>query len=217
MLPSALLSCALFTAFACAQNPFSFATLPQSIPVGQQFNITWIPTTGATDTITLVLRQGNPLLLDTVGIIAANLPNTGFYLWTPSSWLVNGPQYALEIISENNTGIRNYSGQFAISSQNTAIPGYTPSATPSLPSSSSLSSESSASFLSVTSASTSQSSVLTTESPVVRTSTKTATRTTKSAVATTTVSSYQTETGSGSVSKVSSALLIVLAWMVITM
>jgi len=64
------LSIALFTAFAAAQNPFNFVSLPQSIPVGTPFNITWAPSTGTVDTVTLVLRQGNANNLATIQTIA---------------------------------------------------------------------------------------------------------------------------------------------------
>lgn len=59
-----------FATLALAQNPFSFTTLPTSIPVGTPFNITWSPSTGTTDTVTLLLRQGDPNALVTVETIA---------------------------------------------------------------------------------------------------------------------------------------------------
>ena len=64
------LSMVLFTAFAAAQNPFSFVSLPQSIPVGSPFNITWSPSTGTVDTVTLILRQGDANDLATIQTIA---------------------------------------------------------------------------------------------------------------------------------------------------
>lgn len=138
------LSMVLFTAFAAAQNPFSFVSLPQSIPVGSPFNITWSPSTGTVDTVTLILRQGDANDLATIQTIActyssppsspcprlkipkpnpdcpANIQNTGSYLWTPSPSLVNGPLYAFQIVDDGNTDIVNYSGLFAISSPNTS-------------------------------------------------------------------------------------------------
>ncbi|RDW60208.1 hypothetical protein BP5796_11814 [Coleophoma crateriformis] len=117
----------LFAALAsivAAQNPFTFTTLT-SVTAGQQFNITWAPSTGTTDTVSLVLRQGNSANLDTVETIAAGIQNTGFYLWTPSTTLVNGPDYAFEIVDDGNTAIVNYSNQFSISSPNTVTPSTT--------------------------------------------------------------------------------------------
>jgi hypothetical protein len=65
----------LFTAFAslvAAQNPFSFVTLPASIKTGEPFEITWSPSTGTVDTVTLILRQGDPDHLATVITIAGS-------------------------------------------------------------------------------------------------------------------------------------------------
>lgn len=64
------LSIVFFAAFVVAQNPFSLAPLPQSIPVGTPFNITWLPSTGTVDTVTLVLRQGPQDDLATIQTIA---------------------------------------------------------------------------------------------------------------------------------------------------
>ncbi|PVH84284.1 hypothetical protein DL98DRAFT_512665 [Cadophora sp. DSE1049] len=109
---------AAVAALASAQNPFSFTSLT-SITAGEPFNITWAPSTGTTDTVSLVLRQGESTDLDTVETIASNIQNTGSYLWTPSTSIVNGAGYAFQIIDDGNTDIVNYSGQFSISSTNT--------------------------------------------------------------------------------------------------
>jgi len=61
---------ATLVSLASAQNPFSINPLPQSISVGTPFNITWAPSTGATDTVSLLLRQGDPSHLATVATIA---------------------------------------------------------------------------------------------------------------------------------------------------
>merc|ERR1712000_492239 len=90
-----------------------------SITAGTPFNITWAPSTGTTDTVSLVLRQGESTDLDTVETIASNIQNTGSYLWTPSTSLTNGAGYAFQIIDDGNTDIVNYSNQFSISSTNT--------------------------------------------------------------------------------------------------
>ncbi|KAK0103331.1 hypothetical protein ONS95_005360 [Cadophora gregata] len=108
-------------ALASAQNPFTFTSLT-SIKAGEPFNITWAPSTGTTDTISLVLRQGESTDLDTVETIASKIQNTGSYLWTPSTTLVNGAGYAFQIIDDGNTAIVNYSNQFSISSTNTVTP-----------------------------------------------------------------------------------------------
>ncbi|KAH7354735.1 Ser-Thr-rich glycosyl-phosphatidyl-inositol-anchored membrane family-domain-containing protein [Rhexocercosporidium sp. MPI-PUGE-AT-0058] len=115
---STTLILAAVAALASAQNPFTFTTLT-SITAGTPFNITWAPSTGTTDTVSLVLRQGESTSLDTVQTIASKIQNTGSYLWTPPTSLVNGPNYAFQIIDDGNTAIVNYSNQFSISSTNT--------------------------------------------------------------------------------------------------
>lgn len=67
-------------ALARAQNAFSFTTLT-SVTAGTPFNITWVPSTGTQDTVTLVLRQGDSKDLATTQTIAARVPNSGSYLW----------------------------------------------------------------------------------------------------------------------------------------
>ncbi len=144
-LPASLVI-ATFSALAAAQNPFTFTTLT-SITAGTPFNITWAPSTGTVQTVTLVLRQGDPTHLNTIetiacmslfhfpkipyiaksgqskanstGPLAASIQNTGSYLWTPPTTLVAGTGYAFEIIDDLNTAIVNYSNQFSIISTNT--------------------------------------------------------------------------------------------------
>jgi hypothetical protein len=64
-----LLAAAFLAGIASAQNPFSFTTL-STVTAGTPFNITWSPSTGTTDTVTLELRQGDPAHLTTVETIA---------------------------------------------------------------------------------------------------------------------------------------------------
>jgi hypothetical protein len=66
---SLLAAAAFLAGLASAQNPFSFTTLT-TVTAGTPFNITWSPSTGTTDTVTLVLRQGDPSHLATVETIA---------------------------------------------------------------------------------------------------------------------------------------------------
>jgi hypothetical protein len=68
-----LLAAAFLAGIASAQNPFSFTTL-STVTAGTPFNITWSPSTGTTDTITLLLRQGDPAHLTTIATIACLLP-----------------------------------------------------------------------------------------------------------------------------------------------
>lgn len=66
---------ALVTAVT-AQNAFTLPAIG-SITAGQSFTITWTPTTGATDTVTLLLvqDQGNSAALVTVATITCTYPS----------------------------------------------------------------------------------------------------------------------------------------------
>ena len=172
------------TSLVSAQNPFNFLTTPV-VKVGTPFNITWSPSTGTTDTITLLLRQGNPNALTNVETIActspipflsplllpkvpnpslpASIQNTGSYLWTPGPELVNGPLYAFEIVDDGNKYITNYSQQFAISSPNTISSSFAAASTSLSPSQSSeLKSSSTATTTGVSSTSTGTGALLST-------------------------------------------------------
>ncbi|KAH8747270.1 Ser-Thr-rich glycosyl-phosphatidyl-inositol-anchored membrane family-domain-containing protein [Hyaloscypha finlandica] len=109
---------ATLAALTSAQNPFTFTTLT-SITAGTSINITWAPSTGTVDTITLLLRQGDPTHLSTIATIAPSIQNSGSFLWTPPTTLVAGTGYAFEIVDDGNTAITNYSNQFSVISTNT--------------------------------------------------------------------------------------------------
>lgn len=56
-----------------AQNPFTFNNAIGTIAVGQAFNVTWSPSTGTQDTVSLILREGESTDLVTVLTIACEL------------------------------------------------------------------------------------------------------------------------------------------------
>jgi len=97
-------------AFAFAENTFTSITASTNLSPGQPFVITW--TTDSSPTVTLTLRQGDALDLETVGTIAVNIPNTGTYTWYPDSTPPAGTDYALEITGSD--GDPNYSHYFGI-------------------------------------------------------------------------------------------------------
>jgi len=66
---STYVAIATLAVLTSAQNPFTFTTLT-SITAGTPINITWAPSTGTVDTITLLLRQGDPTHLSTIATIA---------------------------------------------------------------------------------------------------------------------------------------------------
>ncbi|CAL3966282.1 hypothetical protein PZA11_002983 [Diplocarpon coronariae] len=185
-----------WAALAAAQNPFTFNEL-DSVTAGQPFTITWAPSTGSVDTVTLLLRQGDSDNLSTVETIASNVKNTGSYVWTPSTSLVNGDGYAFEIVDDGNTDIVNYSKQFSIVSTNTVSsvrPSSTTAESSASATSASTTSESSASSSASTSASTSASS----SSSESATSTQSRTRTSASTETETASRTATSSSGTGS-------------------
>jgi len=62
--------------FTFAQNPFLYnAGDLTSLTAGSTFTIQWAPSTGTTDTVTLLLRQGDPSSLVTVLTVAGTIPS----------------------------------------------------------------------------------------------------------------------------------------------
>ncbi len=62
------------TAMASAQNMFTMATIPTSIPVGSTFNITWEPSTQGTVSLLLVQASSpGSTLVHPVSTIAGKL------------------------------------------------------------------------------------------------------------------------------------------------
>jgi hypothetical protein len=126
----------LLAAFASAQNPFAF-TSPKSVITGIPINITWAPSPGTVDTVTLLLWRGNSTQLSAIATIActplpllqlpnnaltiykASIQNAGTYQWTPPNTLVAGTGYAFEIVDDRSTFITSFSDQFAVISRTT--------------------------------------------------------------------------------------------------
>ena len=87
--------------------------LPQIVPAGTPFEITWDPTT--TNTVSLVLLRGPSTNVVPLYAIVEGIANTGSYSWTPSTDLeADVTHYGLEIIDDVN-GQYQYSTQFGIS------------------------------------------------------------------------------------------------------
>lgn len=126
--------CAGFAAVASAVAVAEQATTNMANPItapvsgavlksGQAYTVTWSPTAG--DIVTLVLRKGkDPKSLDTLEVIAANLPNNGAFIWVPSERLAGAVDYAIHILSKD-PDTSNYSAQFKIDSNGPGIKGTT--------------------------------------------------------------------------------------------
>lgn len=112
-------------------NPTKTPALNQILPVGRPFSITWTPTT--TGTITINLLRGPSDNVVYLATIVDKIPNTGSYLWTPSTALTGDvTHYGIELI-DDATGAYQYTPQFGISNTgvmgSTTPPGFTASST----------------------------------------------------------------------------------------
>jgi hypothetical protein len=108
---STLLAAAL--ALVAAEAKIAFTKVPgSSVTVGTSFTLEW---DGAEDDapVTITLKQGDPNDLTTVSLLTGNATG-GSYSWTPSSDLVDGDNYALEISQGTGFDESNYSGEFSV-------------------------------------------------------------------------------------------------------
>ena len=83
------------------------------VPAGQQFSITWEPTTSKCETVDLVLLKGPSTNAVYYSTIVENYTNNGSFAWTPSKDLA--PQtvgYGIQLICDG-TGV--YQCEFALS------------------------------------------------------------------------------------------------------
>ncbi|KAI5810773.1 Ser-Thr-rich glycosyl-phosphatidyl-inositol-anchored membrane family-domain-containing protein [Pyronema omphalodes] len=104
-------------------NPISAPLSQVKLTAGKPFTIEWLPTAG--NQVTLVLRKGKDVKsLDTLEVIAKDLPNNGAFIWVPSPQLKGDVDYAIQIWSKN-PDTSNYSAQFVIDSNGPGIQGTT--------------------------------------------------------------------------------------------
>ncbi|MCJ1358741.1 MAG: hypothetical protein MMC33_008741 [Icmadophila ericetorum] len=98
-------------------NPISKPGLNEIVPAGKPYTITWDPTTQGT--VTIVLLRGPSTNIKPLYPIVEKIPNTGTYVWTPSTSLqADTTHYGIQLI-DDATGAYQYSTQFGIS--NTAV------------------------------------------------------------------------------------------------
>jgi hypothetical protein len=120
-------------------NPIYTPGLNDVVPVGQEYGITWQPTTEGT--VTLLLLKGPADNLEVLYPIVEKIPNSGNYFWVPSTKLEPGDTgYGIQLIVDSN-GQYQWSTQFGISnpdwqpSASSAAPsGYAPSSSSAAPS-----------------------------------------------------------------------------------
>ncbi|KAK3066652.1 hypothetical protein LTR53_016915 [Teratosphaeriaceae sp. CCFEE 6253] len=102
-------------------NPIYQPGLNSIVPVGENFTVTWDPTT--LGTVTLVLLKGPSTNAVPQYAIAEKIPNSGSYIWFPSTDLApDDTGYGIQLI-DDKTGAYQYTTQFGISN-----PDYNPAA-----------------------------------------------------------------------------------------
>ncbi|EEP76723.1 predicted protein [Uncinocarpus reesii 1704] len=116
-----LLAGAALVASTAAQARLAFTSFPSNVQVGKPVVVTWsggIPT----KPVTITLRKGPSDDLKDVAVLTSTATG-GTFTWTPSSSLVDGPDYALQISQGSEI---NYTNLFPITGgSGTALPSTT--------------------------------------------------------------------------------------------
>ncbi|KAF7719883.1 Uncharacterized protein PECH_000948 [Penicillium ucsense] len=98
-------------------NPVRSPSLNQLVPEGKPFTIKWDATLGKT--VSIVLLRGPSNNVQPLETLAESIPNTGSYMWTPSTSLTpDVTHYGLLIVVEDagaHHGAYQWSTQFGIS------------------------------------------------------------------------------------------------------
>ncbi|EFW13781.1 hypothetical protein CPSG_09648 [Coccidioides posadasii str. Silveira] len=107
-----LLAAAALIASTVAQGELAFTSFPSDVQVGKPVTVTWA-VGDATKPVTIKSRKGTI-------VMTCSSATGGSYTWTPSSSLVDGDDYALQI---NQGSDINYTNLFSISGgSGSAIP-----------------------------------------------------------------------------------------------
>jgi hypothetical protein len=102
-------------------NPIAQPGLNTIVPVGEDFQISWDPTTKGT--VSLILLKGPAENLQFVEAIAEMIPNSGSYSWKPETSLVaseGAKGYGIQLI-DDATGQYQYTTQFGISNDSPVV------------------------------------------------------------------------------------------------
>ncbi|KAF3481994.1 extracellular matrix protein [Arthroderma uncinatum] len=104
-----LLAGAALVASVVAQGQIAFTSFPSNLVAGKPFEVKW--TGGAPGApVTITLRKGPSDDLKDVAVLTSSATG-GSYTFTPSTSLVSGPDYALQITQGSQI---NYTGLFSI-------------------------------------------------------------------------------------------------------
>ncbi|PLN75368.1 Ser-Thr-rich glycosyl-phosphatidyl-inositol-anchored membrane family-domain-containing protein [Aspergillus taichungensis] len=103
---------ALAAAAANKDNSFNIPNDGYSFKAGEPTTLSWDPTTEGT--VTLKLQWGAVLTPDSGKEIAASIPNSGKFTWNVPEDLESQPDYAIEIISDDDAEKVNYLPRFTV-------------------------------------------------------------------------------------------------------
>ncbi|OAX78793.1 hypothetical protein ACJ72_06894 [Emergomyces africanus] len=164
----------LFAVFVAAQksleNAFNVPPGGYNFAAGKTTLLSWNPSTEGP--VTLKLQKGSDITPSSGIIIAANIPNSGSYPFTPDANLGPGSDYTIQIIDDADPDIFNFTPMFGISGTTGTASSLTP--TDSVASNSGSSTQSTTTTASSSSASTTTTATESTESSSSRTTRPTA-------------------------------------------
>ncbi|KAK4560844.1 hypothetical protein LTR86_005424 [Recurvomyces mirabilis] len=109
MFTKTLIASALASLVAAQSTVLTFTHVPNPITDGQAQAITY-STNDTTTPVTIILRKGVQTDLQTISTLTTTA-TSGQYIWTPSTSLANGVDYALQIVQGSQF---NYFGPFTI-------------------------------------------------------------------------------------------------------
>ncbi|EEP76955.1 predicted protein [Uncinocarpus reesii 1704] len=93
-------------------NPIALPGLAEQVPAGQEYTITWTPTSPGP--VSIQLLRGPSENVVPIQVLTPSTPNTGSFKWTPSLSLeADVSRYGLLIVDET-TGEYQWSTQFGI-------------------------------------------------------------------------------------------------------
>ncbi|EER28615.1 hypothetical protein D8B26_001114 [Coccidioides posadasii str. Silveira] len=99
-------------AAAARENPFNNPSGGYRFAANMPTTLSWEPTTDGT--VTLKLQKAGNITPSSGITIAANIPNSGSYVFVPSASLGPGSDYTIEIIDDNDPDNINFTPQFSI-------------------------------------------------------------------------------------------------------
>ncbi|OJD10718.1 hypothetical protein AJ78_08346 [Emergomyces pasteurianus Ep9510] len=120
-----------FAAFVAAQssleNPFKVPAGGYNFNAGKPTTVTWDPTTDGT--VTLKLQKGSNITPSSGIILAAAVPNSGSFSFTPDIDLGPGSDYTIQIVDDADPDKYNFTPKFSISGTTGTATDLTPTAT----------------------------------------------------------------------------------------